>query len=88
MNLRFVTKQIHAYLDYPVAIALIAMPFILGLGATNPMAYFASSQSSVRPAAKRRMLRSNETQLVIAFCGEKKSKFRGNINFEGLSECA
>lgn len=36
--MRFVTKTIHAYLDYPVAIALIAMPFILGLGASHPLA--------------------------------------------------
>ncbi len=35
---RFVTKTIHAYLDYPVALGLIATPFILGLGAENPIA--------------------------------------------------
>ena len=35
---RFVTKTIHAYLDYPVALGLIVMPFILGLGAANPIA--------------------------------------------------
>lgn len=32
--MRFVTKQIHAYLDYPVAIALMALPYILGLGSS------------------------------------------------------
>lgn len=37
---RFVTKHIHAYLDYPVAIALIVLPFILGLGASNPLALY------------------------------------------------
>ncbi|MFW2478245.1 MAG: hypothetical protein ACN4EP_15095 [Sediminibacterium sp.] len=36
--MRFVTKQIHALLDYPVAIALMALPFILGLGSSNPLA--------------------------------------------------
>lgn len=36
--MRFVTKQIHAYLDYPVALALIALPFLLGLGDSNPLA--------------------------------------------------
>lgn len=36
--MRFVTKEIHAYLDYPVAIALIALPFLLGLGSSNPLA--------------------------------------------------
>ncbi len=39
---RFVTKTIHAYLDYPVAIALVAMPFILGLGASSPYALWLS----------------------------------------------
>lgn len=39
---KFITKSIHAYLDYPVALGLIAMPFILGLGATNPMAFWLS----------------------------------------------
>lgn len=37
--MKFVTKKIHAYLDYPVAIALIVLPFILGLGASNPIAF-------------------------------------------------
>lgn len=36
--MKFVTKRIHAFLDYPVAIALIALPFILGLGASSPFA--------------------------------------------------
>lgn len=36
--MRFVTKTIHAYLDYPVAIALIGLPFLLGLGASHPLA--------------------------------------------------
>lgn len=42
MSLRFVTKSIHAYLDYPVAFALIGLPFILGLGASNPLALWLS----------------------------------------------
>lgn len=36
--MRFITKKIHSLLDYPVAIALIALPFILGLGSSNPLA--------------------------------------------------
>lgn len=36
--MKLVTKKIHAYLDYPVAIALIALPFVLGLGNSNPLA--------------------------------------------------
>ncbi|MEM8792550.1 MAG: hypothetical protein AAGE80_13095 [Pseudomonadota bacterium] len=42
MSIRFVTKQIHAYLDYPVAIALMVLPFVLGLGTSDPMALWLS----------------------------------------------
>ena len=47
MSLRFVTKTIHAYLDYPVAIALMVMPFILGLGETSPLALWLSVGTGV-----------------------------------------
>ncbi|MEL6917099.1 MAG: hypothetical protein AAFO99_05140 [Bacteroidota bacterium] len=36
--MKFITKRIHAFLDYPVAIALIALPFVLTLGNSNPLA--------------------------------------------------
>lgn len=39
---RFITKTIHAYLDYPVALGLIAMPFLFGLGETAPLAFWLS----------------------------------------------
>lgn len=42
MSLRFVTRTIHAYLDYPVAIALMGLPFLLGLGESNPLALWLS----------------------------------------------
>ena len=42
MNIRFVTKTIHAYLDYPVAIALLGLPFLLNLGASHPWALWLS----------------------------------------------
>lgn len=38
MDPRFVTRTIHAYLDYPVAAGLIVLPFVLGLGASSPIA--------------------------------------------------
>ncbi len=38
MTTRFVTKDIHAFLDYPVAALLIGAPFLLGLGTENPAA--------------------------------------------------
>lgn len=37
--MKFITKQIHAYLDYPVAIALMGLPFLLSLGTSNPLAF-------------------------------------------------
>ncbi|VIO79360.1 hypothetical protein CI1B_77490 [Bradyrhizobium ivorense] len=43
MSFRFVTKSIHAYLiDYPVAIVLIAAPFVLELGQSKPAAMWLS----------------------------------------------
>lgn len=39
---KFVTKEIHAYLDYPVAIGLLVFPFLLNLGQSNPMAMWLS----------------------------------------------
>ncbi|MDU8944047.1 hypothetical protein [Ovoidimarina sediminis] len=36
--MRFVTKTIHAWLDYPVALALLVLPFLLGLGSSHPLA--------------------------------------------------
>lgn len=40
--MRFITKELHAYLDYPVALGLMIMPVILGLGAINPLAFWLS----------------------------------------------
>lgn len=44
---RFMNKTRHAYLDYPVALGLIAMPFLLGLGAVNPLAMWLSVVAGV-----------------------------------------
>ena len=38
MDPRFITKDIHALLDYPVALMLMAAPFVLGLGDSAPAA--------------------------------------------------
>ncbi len=40
MDPRFVTKTMHAYLDYPVALSLMAAPFVLGLGQSHPLAFW------------------------------------------------
>ena len=43
MSFRFITKSIHAYLiDYPVAIVLIAAPFVLKVGQSGPVAMWLS----------------------------------------------
>lgn len=39
---RFITKSIHAYLDYPVAFGLVVMPFLFGLGEAAPLAFWLS----------------------------------------------
>lgn len=36
--MKFITKQMHAYLDYPVAVLLIALPFLLNIGEVNTLA--------------------------------------------------
>lgn len=41
------TKTVHAWIDYPVALSLIATPFILGLGATQPLALWLSVATGV-----------------------------------------
>ena len=47
MNFRFVTKSIHAFLDYPVAFMLMAAPFLLGLGASQSLALWLSVATGV-----------------------------------------
>lgn len=44
MPFRVITRTIHAYLiDYPTALLLIIAPFVLNLGAGNPVAIRGSS---------------------------------------------
>lgn len=47
MNIRFVTQKIHSWLDYPVAISLMALPFIMGLGQSNSLALWLSVGTGV-----------------------------------------
>jgi hypothetical protein len=47
MEIRFVTKTVHAFLDYPVALSLMAMPFVLGLGNANPLALWLSAVTGI-----------------------------------------
>jgi hypothetical protein len=45
--MKFITKRIHAFLDYPVAIALIVLPFLLNLGSSNAIAFYLSVTTGV-----------------------------------------
>ncbi len=45
--MKFITKRIHAFLDYPVAVALVALPFLLGLGDSHPLALYLSVVTGV-----------------------------------------
>ena len=47
MSLRFVTKTVHSYIDYPVALSLTALPFVLGLGTVNPLAKWLSVATGI-----------------------------------------
>ncbi|WP_282046087.1 SPW repeat domain-containing protein [Roseibium album] len=63
MNIRFVTKNIHAYLDYPVALGLIGLPVVLNLGQSNPLAFWLSVVTGVA-ALIVTMLTDHETGLI------------------------
>lgn len=47
MRPQLITKSVHAYLDYPVAIVLIAMPFLLNLGDSHPLALWLSVTTGI-----------------------------------------
>lgn len=63
MNIRFVTQKIHAFLDYPVAFSLMSMPFLLGLGSSNPVAFWLSFVTGVA-ALILTLLTNHETGVV------------------------
>lgn len=44
---RIITKDIHAYLDYPVALTLISAPLVLGLGDSHPAALWLSVATGI-----------------------------------------
>ena len=63
MDIRFVTRKIHAFLDYPVALALIGLPFLLGLGASSPLALWLSVATGVA-AFVLTILTDHETGII------------------------
>ncbi len=63
MSIRFVTKTLHAYIDYPVAASLIGTPFLLNLGQSNPLALWISVSTGVT-ALILTMFTNHKTGLV------------------------
>ena len=61
--MRFVTRKIHSLLDYPVALSLIAMPFILELGASNPATKWLSVATGIA-AFVLTLLTDHETGVI------------------------
>ncbi|MCR9197687.1 MAG: hypothetical protein NXI04_03490 [Planctomycetaceae bacterium] len=47
MRPQFVTKNMHAWLDYPVAFSLMVLPIPLGLGQSHPAAFWLSVVTGV-----------------------------------------
>ncbi len=47
MDPRFVTKTMHAFLDYPVALSLMVAPFLLQLGSSHPLALWLAVSAGV-----------------------------------------
>ena len=60
---RFVTRKMHALIDYPVALGLITMPFVLGIGMNNAAA-FALSVATGIAALVLTALTDHETGLL------------------------
>lgn len=63
MTIRFVTARVHAWLDYPVAASLLATPFLLGIGAADPLARYFSVATGVA-ALLLTLLTDHDTGLV------------------------
>lgn len=63
MKLRFVTRKVHAWIDYPVALSLMATPFLLGIGATNRLALWLSVATGVA-ALILTVLTNHETGVI------------------------
>ena len=63
MNIRFVTRTVHAYIDYPVALSLVALPFVLNLGSSNPLALWLSVVTGVA-AFVLTLLTDHETGVI------------------------
>jgi len=64
--MKFITQKMHAFIDYPVALALIGLPFLLNLGTSNPLAFYISVVTGVA-AFLLTLTTDHETGLVKLF---------------------
>ncbi len=64
--MRFITKKMHAFIDYPVAVALIVLPFVLDLGASHPLAFYLSVGTGIA-AFILTLLTNHQTGVVSVF---------------------
>lgn len=63
MSLRFINRKIHSLIDYPVAVSLVATPFLLGIGANNPAALWLSVATGIA-AFVLTLLTDHETGVI------------------------
>ncbi len=61
--MRFITQKIHSIIDYPVALSLIGLPFLLNLGTTNSIALWLSVATGIA-ALVLTILTNHETGLI------------------------
>ena len=61
--MRFITQKIHSLIDYPVEISLMGLPFVLGLGKSNPIALWLSVATGIA-ALVLTLLTNHQTGLI------------------------
>ena len=72
-----VTQRLHAYIDYPVALGLIAAPFVLGVGMDNAVAFALSIATGIA-ALLLTALTDHETGLLPVL------SYRAHMAIDGL----
>ena len=73
----FVTRRLHALIDYPVALGLIAAPFVLGIGMDNAIAFTLSIATGIAALLLTAMT-DHETGLLPVL------SYRAHLAIDGL----
>ncbi|MEL6464289.1 MAG: hypothetical protein AAFQ58_04900 [Pseudomonadota bacterium] len=74
---QFVTRKLHALIDYPVALGLIAAPFVLGIGMDNAIAFTLSIATGIAALLMTAMT-DHETGLLPVL------SYRAHLAIDGL----